>query len=48
VAGVGRGAFGPVIDEVVAASGGFEARELDAVRRYLTSVLERARRTRES
>ncbi|MFF9773696.1 MarR family winged helix-turn-helix transcriptional regulator [Streptomyces sp. NPDC013978] len=32
--------FGPVIDEVVAAAEGFEAGELETVRRFLTAVLE--------
>ncbi|MFF9036331.1 MarR family winged helix-turn-helix transcriptional regulator [Streptomyces sp. NPDC014892] len=32
--------FGPVIGEVVAAADGFEAGELETVRRFLTAVLE--------
>ncbi|EFC83271.1 MarR family winged helix-turn-helix transcriptional regulator [Parafrankia sp. EUN1f] len=36
--------FGPVIGEVVAAADGFEAGELETVRRFLTSVLESAGR----
>ncbi|ONH59247.1 MarR family transcriptional regulator [Frankia sp. CcI49] len=36
--------FGPVIGEVVAAVDGFEAGELETVRRFLTSVLESAGR----
>ncbi|MGW1893323.1 MarR family winged helix-turn-helix transcriptional regulator [Streptomyces sp. NPDC002004] len=42
--------FGPVIDEVVVAAEGFEAGELETVRRFLTAVLEstgRARSVRE-
>ncbi|MFI9470741.1 MarR family winged helix-turn-helix transcriptional regulator [Streptomyces sp. NPDC052492] len=38
--------FGPVIDEVVAASDDFDAGELASVRRFLTSVLESTRATR--
>ncbi|CUU56415.1 DNA-binding transcriptional regulator, MarR family [Parafrankia irregularis] len=38
--------FGPVIGEVVAAADGFEAGELETVRRFLTSVLESAGRAR--
>ncbi|MFI1420808.1 MarR family winged helix-turn-helix transcriptional regulator [Streptomyces sp. NPDC020731] len=38
--------FGPVIDEVVAAAEGFEAGELETVRRFLTSVWESAGRAR--
>ncbi|MEU0287754.1 MULTISPECIES: MarR family transcriptional regulator [Streptomyces] len=38
--------FGPVIDEVVAASDDFDAGELATVRRFLTSVLESTRATR--
>ncbi|MFF5344740.1 MarR family transcriptional regulator [Streptomyces althioticus] len=40
--------FGPVIDEVVGASDDFEPGELETVRRFLTSVLDRTRRTRVS
>ena len=40
--------FGPVIGEMVAAAEGFEARELETVRRFLTSVLESAGRARRS
>ncbi|KPM51624.1 MarR family transcriptional regulator [Frankia sp. R43] len=36
--------FGPMIGEVVAAADGFEAGELETVRRFLTSVLESAGR----
>ncbi|MFI8348078.1 MarR family winged helix-turn-helix transcriptional regulator [Streptomyces sp. NPDC085596] len=36
--------FGPVIGEVVAAAEGFEAGELETVRRFLTAVLESAER----
>ncbi|MER6559246.1 MarR family transcriptional regulator [Streptomyces sp. NPDC001027] len=36
--------FGPVIGEVVAAAEGFEAGELETVRRFLTAVLESAGR----
>lgn len=38
--------FGPVIGEVVAAAEGFEACELETVRRFLASVLESTRRAR--
>lgn len=38
--------FGPVIGEVVAAAEGFEAGELETVRRFLASVLESTRRAR--
>ncbi|MFC9117122.1 MarR family winged helix-turn-helix transcriptional regulator [Streptomyces sp. NPDC057092] len=38
--------FGPVIDEVVAASDDFDAGELATVRRFLTSVLESTWATR--
>ncbi|WP_231157753.1 MarR family winged helix-turn-helix transcriptional regulator [Streptomyces sp. CNZ748] len=38
--------FGPVIDEVVAASDDFDAGELATVRRFLVSVLESTRATR--
>ncbi|MFC8392883.1 MULTISPECIES: MarR family winged helix-turn-helix transcriptional regulator [unclassified Streptomyces] len=38
--------FGPVIGEVVTAAEGFEAGELETVRRFLTSVLESTRRVR--
>ncbi|MBT3165651.1 MarR family transcriptional regulator [Streptomyces sp. Vc74B-19] len=38
--------FGPVIDEVVAASDDFDAGELATVRRFLASVLESTRATR--
>ncbi|MCZ2528238.1 MarR family transcriptional regulator [Streptomyces sp. SCUT-3] len=38
--------FGPVIGEVVAAAEGFEAGELETVRRFLTAVLESAGRAR--
>jgi DNA-binding MarR family transcriptional regulator len=38
--------FGPVIGEVVAAAEGFEADELETVRRFLTSVLESTGRVR--
>ncbi|MER7742906.1 MarR family transcriptional regulator [Streptomyces sp. NPDC096538] len=38
--------FGPVIDEVMAASDDFDAGELATVRRFLASVLESARATR--
>ena len=40
--------FGPVIGEMVAAAEGFEAGELETVRRFLTSVLESAGRARRS
>lgn len=40
--------FGPVIGEVVAAAEGFEAGELETVRRFLTSVWESAGRARPS
>ncbi|MEU1081503.1 MarR family transcriptional regulator [Streptomyces sp. NPDC005908] len=43
---LGWGFFGPVIDEVVAASDDFDAGELATVRRFLTSVLESTRATR--
>ncbi|WP_316776207.1 MarR family winged helix-turn-helix transcriptional regulator [Streptomyces sasae] len=38
--------FGPVIGEVVAAAEGFEASELETVRRFLAAVLESAGRAR--
>ncbi|GAA2482875.1 MarR family transcriptional regulator [Streptomyces thermolineatus] len=38
--------FGPVIGEMVAAAEGFEAGELETVRRFLVSVLESAGRAR--
>ncbi|WP_404816014.1 MarR family winged helix-turn-helix transcriptional regulator [Streptomyces thermolineatus] len=38
--------FGPVIGEVVAAAEGFEAGELETVRRFLAAVLESAGRAR--
>ncbi|MFE4050281.1 MarR family winged helix-turn-helix transcriptional regulator [Streptomyces sp. YIM B13518] len=38
--------FGPVIGEVVASAEGFEADELETVRRFLSSAWESARRTR--
>ncbi|MFI8823816.1 MarR family winged helix-turn-helix transcriptional regulator [Streptomyces sp. NPDC053431] len=38
--------FGPVIGEVLAAAEGFEAAELETVRRFLTSVLESVGRAR--
>jgi DNA-binding MarR family transcriptional regulator len=38
--------FGPVIGEVVAAAEGFEAGELETVRRFMASVLESTRRAR--
>ncbi|WP_129842149.1 MarR family transcriptional regulator [Streptomyces sp. RFCAC02] len=38
--------FGPVIGEVVAAAEGFDAAELDTVRRFLTTVLESTGRAR--
>lgn len=38
--------FGPVIGEVVTAAEGFEADELETVRRFLASVLESTRRVR--
>jgi DNA-binding MarR family transcriptional regulator len=38
--------FGPVINEVVVAAEGFEGGELETVRRFLTSVLESAKRVR--
>ncbi|MFS0696431.1 MarR family winged helix-turn-helix transcriptional regulator [Streptomyces nitrosporeus] len=38
--------FGPVIGEVVAAAEGFEADELETVRRFLAAVLESAGRVR--
>ncbi|KOT42587.1 MarR family transcriptional regulator [Streptomyces caelestis] len=38
--------FGPVIGEVVASAEGFEADELETVRRFLASAWESARRTR--
>ncbi|MFI0187437.1 MarR family winged helix-turn-helix transcriptional regulator [Streptomyces sp. NPDC017082] len=38
--------FGPVIGEVMAAAEGFDAGELETVRRFLTAVLESTGRTR--
>lgn len=38
--------FGPVIDKVVATAEGFEADELEAVRRFLTSVLHATQQMR--
>ncbi|MGW4019874.1 MarR family winged helix-turn-helix transcriptional regulator [Streptomyces sp. NPDC005009] len=38
--------FGPVIGEVVTVAEGFDAGELETVRRFLTSVLESTRRVR--
>jgi DNA-binding MarR family transcriptional regulator len=38
--------FGPLIDEVVAAAEGLDESELEAVRRFLTSVLASAARAR--
>ncbi|MFI0229377.1 MarR family winged helix-turn-helix transcriptional regulator [Streptomyces sp. NPDC017086] len=38
--------FGPVIGEVMAAADGFDAGELETVRRFLTAVLESTGRTR--
>ncbi|MFF4838351.1 MarR family winged helix-turn-helix transcriptional regulator [Streptomyces sp. NPDC001315] len=38
--------FGPVISEVMAAAEGFQASELETVRRFLTAVLESAGRAR--
>ncbi|WP_282693940.1 helix-turn-helix domain-containing protein [Streptomyces sp. CC208A] len=40
--------FGPVIGEVVKAAEGFEAEELETVRRFLASVLESVSRVRPS
>ncbi|MEV8528670.1 MarR family transcriptional regulator [Streptomyces sp. NPDC052000] len=43
---LGSAFFGPVIGEVVAVAEGFEAGELETVRRFLTAVLESTARAR--
>ena len=40
--------FGPLIDEVVAAAEGLDEGELEAVRRFLTSVLTAVARARDA